>query len=164
MPVPAGQVPQFTWEVSTVSPVHVPPFSSCVCILRTRCWVPVPHVMLHADHVDQVAQTQFTIEIEKWSQVENIDIKKSIKRWRVLDVRSLMWLTCRTCLGITFSFFSAGLNPIYTVFSITRFASKQWMGVNCPTTQLDTSSACYSARRPGVPLTVFTIDRTIAID
>ena len=55
-------MPQFSWEVSVVSPVHVPPFSSCVCILRNRCLVPVPQVILHADHVDQEAQTQLTIK------------------------------------------------------------------------------------------------------
>ena len=58
--LPLGQVPQLSCDVSMLSPLHDPPFSSWELILRTLVFVPVPQVMLHVDHDDQEAQTQFT--------------------------------------------------------------------------------------------------------
>ena len=56
-----GHVPQFTWEVSALSPLQaVPPFCSWTDILRCLVLVPVPQVALHVDQADQFSHAQFT--------------------------------------------------------------------------------------------------------
>ena len=58
--LPGGHAPQFSCDVSRLSPVQVPPFSSCSRILLIRFRVPVPQVLLHVDHEDQGSHSQLT--------------------------------------------------------------------------------------------------------
>ena len=58
--LPGGHAPQFSCDVSRLSPVQVPPFSSCSLILLIRFRVPVPQVLLHVDHEDQGSHSQLT--------------------------------------------------------------------------------------------------------
>ena len=64
--LPDGHVPQESCEVSMLSPLQaVPPFVSCVDMVRTLFFVPVPHVTLQVDHDDQLPHAQLTDIIKR---------------------------------------------------------------------------------------------------